>query len=308
MRIITLTLSPCFDVHCYAEEFLAGRENIVRTQSVQLGGKGINISRALAQNGIDSTAVVAVARQGGAELCSALDEAGVEYRAIEICGRVRNNITVHTASGAESRISFDDALENGDELLQGVSEALSELCEGECILAVAGSVPKGVDMDALCDILADLRERGVRLVIDSRSFGLEHLARVRPWLIKPNEEEICTYVAREVSSKDDAALAARELKALGIENVMVTLGGAGAVLCCEDGEYFAACPSVNVRSTIGAGDSAIAGFLTADARGFSKQRALEIAVCYGSAACMREGTLPPRSEDIDLLLKDLDNA
>ena len=308
MRIITLTLSPCFDVHCYADELGLGRENIVRTQSSDLGGKGINISRALAENGIHSIAVVAAARYGGAELCSALDQTGVEYRAIEVGGRVRNNITIHTSCGEESRISFDDVLENGDELLQGVSAALSELCEGECILAVAGSVPKGVDMDALCDILTDFRESGVRLVIDSRSFGINQLARLRPWLVKPNEQEICAYVERKVSSKDDAVLAARELKSLGIENVMVTLGGAGAVLFCEEGEYFTACPSVEVRSTIGAGDSTIAGFLTAQVRGFSKKRALELAVCYGSAACMREGTTPPRSEDIDVLLKAFDNA
>ena len=308
MKIVTLTLSPCFDVHCYADEFLAGRENIVRTQTIQLGGKGINISRALVENGIDSTAVVAMAKQGGAEVRDALDASGLDYRAFAVDGRVRNNITVHTESGEESRISFDDMLENGDELLRDTRRALEVLCESDCILAVAGSVPKGVDIDALCDILDALRERGVRLVIDSRSFTKACLARLRPWLIKPNEQEIRAYTERDISSPEDAMLAARELRMLGVENVMVTLGARGAVLCCGEGEFFARSPDVVVLSTIGAGDSAIAGFLAATALGIFGKRALEIAVCYGSAACMREGTLPPKSEDIEVLLKAFDNA
>ena len=308
MKIVTLTLSPCFDVHCYADEFLAGRENIVRTQTVQLGGKGINISRALLENGIDSTAVVAMAKQGGAEVRDALDASGLDYRAFAVDGRVRNNITVHTTRGNESRISFDDAVENGDELLRDTRRALEVLCESDCILAVAGSVPKGVDIDALCDILDALRERGVRLVIDSRSFTKACLARLRPWLIKPNEQEIRAYTERDISSPEDAMLAARELRMLGVENVMVTLGARGAMLCCGEGEFFVPSPKVTVLSTIGAGDSAIAGFLAATSLGISGQRALEIAVCYGAAACMREGTLPPKREDIDVLLEAIDNA
>lgn len=308
MKIVTLTLSPCFDVHCYADEFLAGRENIVRTQSAELGGKGINISRALLENGIDSTAVVALGRQGGAEVRDALDASGLDYRAVAVDGRVRNNITVHTASGNESRISFDDELEDGVELLKSVSKMLEELCDGECVLAVAGSVPKGVDIDALCDILETFKNRGTRLVIDSRSFDTSRLARLQPWLIKPNEQEICAYTERDISSPEDAISAARELRTLGIDNVMVTLGECGAVLCCGEGEFFVCSPDVALLSTIGAGDSAIAGFLAATALGIFGKRALEIAVCYGSAACMREGTLPPKSEDIEVLLKAFDNA
>ena len=308
MKIITLTLSPCFDVHCYADGFSAGRENIVRTQSAELGGKGINISRALYENGIDSTAVVALGRQGGAEVRDALDASGLDYRAFEVGGRVRNNITVHTENGEESRICFDDAVENGMEFLQSVAELLDGLCESDSLLAVAGSVPKGVDIDALCDILATFSAKGVRLIIDSRSFGKAHLARLRPWLIKPNEQEICAYIGREVSSPEEAISAARELGALGIDNVIVTLGARGAVLCCEEGEFFVPSPRVKALSTIGAGDSTIAGFLAATSLGISGKRALEIAVCYGSAACMREGTLPPKREDIEILLKAFDNA
>ena len=303
MKIITLTLAPCFDVHCYADSFLVGRENIVRTQSAELGGKGINVSRALYENGIDSTAVVALARQGGAEVREALDASGLNYRTVNVGGRVRNNITVHTASGEERRISFDDAVENGDELLHDTRRALDELCERDCILAVAGSVPKGVAIDALCDILDALRERGVRLVIDSRSFTKAQLARLRPWLIKPNEQEIRAYIGEEVNSPEDATSAARELRTLGIDNVMVTLGARGAVLCCGEGEFFVPSPKVTVLSTIGAGDSTIAGFLAATSLGISGKRALEIAVCYGAAACMCEGTLPPKREDIEVLLK-----
>ena len=154
-------------------------------------------------------------------------------------------------------------------------------------------------------MLGKMAARGVKIVVDSRSFPTEDIIALGPWLIKPNEEEIAMYSDIPVHDLESAAEAAQVLKGKGIKNVMISLGAKGAMLCCEDGCYVANAPNVTVLSTIGAGDSSIAGFVAAAKQGFPYSEMLRMAVCYGSAACMTEGTRPPRAEDITKLLESV---
>ena len=121
---------------------------------------------------------------------------------------------------------------------------------------------------------------------------------MKPWLIKPNEEEIGEYLGRSIDSFAEVEAAARELFDTGIENVMISLGAKGALLVCEDGAFVATPPKVDALSTIGAGDSSIGGFLAAAAQGLGSSEMLRTAVAYGTAACMTSGTKPPRAEDV----------
>ena len=139
-------------------------------------------------------------------------------------------------------------------------------------------------------------------MIDSRSFSLDDLRELRPFLIKPNQEEISEYLCREIDSFDEISEAAMALHSDGIENVMISLGGDGAMLACDEGVFVATPPRIDALSTIGAGDSAIAGFLAASKSGKSAPECLCNAVSFGSAACLTEGTKPPRPKDISDLL------
>lgn len=305
MRIVTLTLSPCLDVYCYAEGVELGRENKARTLCEDLGGKGINVSRALLENGIESTCIVAVPQEDGEKLCSLAAAVGVELCAISVRGRVRRNITLHTADGVQTRICFDEGI-LADGLVGEISRRIEEIFGAshgeECILVLAGSIPSGVCASELCELLRALRARGVRLVLDSRSLSREQVLSLSPWLIKPNREEIGAYTDVAVTDVASAALGARELHLAGIENVLVTLDGDGAALCCPEGEFLLSAPRIDVRSAIGAGDSTVAGFIAAACLGERGADALRRAVCYGSAACMREGTAPPSPADVRMLL------
>ena len=112
------------------------------------------------------------------------------------------------------------------------------------------------------------------------------------------------YTDIKITDSETAIKAAKELCDRGIENVMISLGGRGAVLYCGKGGSFCPAPKIHPISTIGAGDSSIAGFITAHALGLSEKEMLFYAVCYGSAACLTEGTRPPRKEDIEAFLHD----
>ena len=143
------------------------------------------------------------------------------------------------------------------------------------------------------------------MVIDSKSFTLEHLFALRPWLIKPNQEEIAEYFGCEIRKLEEAAEKAKLLHEKGIANAMISLGGDGALLACKEGVFTVHAPKIRPVSTIGAGDSSIAGVLAAAAEGKSAADCLKTAVAYGTAACLTAGTLPPRREDIHSILSRL---
>ena len=154
-------------------------------------------------------------------------------------------------------------------------------------------------------MLKKLRVMGVKTVIDSRSFSLSDVIECRPFLIKPNRLEISGMLGREVSSLSAVISSAKDIQRAGVENVMVSLGGEGAVLVTPNGAFYAQAPNITPVSTIGAGDSSIAGFLAATAQNLDCGLRLKTAVAYGSAACLTEGTRPPQKEDVENLLKKI---
>ena len=297
MKIITLTLNPAFDVHCSAEHFEACHENLAVITEREAGGKGVNISRALSMNGVPNLALLAVGDENGADFCRELDKDAMTYDVIELKGRIRENITIHTKDAPETRVSFT-GFDTDESLLAKFEEKLLPTLENGDLVTFTGRVPSGISMDAVKAFLEKIKAAGARVVIDSRSFEKDDLVQMKPWLIKPNEEEIAVYLDREINSFEDVIDGARELRESGIENVMISLGSKGALLVCEDGAYVARPPKIEALSTIGAGDSSIGGFLAAALEGNAYGEMLRRAVSYGSAACLSAGTRPPVAEDV----------
>ena len=304
MRIVTLTLNPAFDVHCHIAEFQAEHENLATVISRDAGGKGVNISRALTRCGVDNLALVVLGAENAADFRNALEADGMSWCELIVPGRIRENITIHTDTAAETRISFV-GFETDANLLDRVSETLYDVALSDCVVTFTGRVPDGIPMEDVKRFLHDLRTHGARIVIDSKSFSLDDLIECRPWLIKPNEEEIATYLGRTVDSFAALADTAMELHRSGIANVMISLGGKGAMLACAEGVFVATPPSIAPVSTIGAGDSSIAGFLAAAKEEADACACLCRAVAYGTAACLTPGTQPPRAEDVTRILSDV---
>lgn len=304
MKIVTLTLNPAFDVHCFAENFQPFHENLAHVTANEAGGKGVNISRALTVNGVENTALVVLGEENGDSFRRALIADQIPFRDVTVAGRIRENITLHTNDAPETRISFAGFTAT-DGLIDRVEALLNDLMDGDCILTFTGRNPEGVSMDRVKSMLIGLQKKGVKIVLDSRSFGKQDMIDVRPWLIKPNEEEIGMYADIDVQDFDSAKQAAETLRAAGIENVMISLGSKGAMLCCEKGCYVVYAPKIEALSTIGAGDSSIGGFCAAAKEGLEYSDMLRYAVAYGSAACMTEGTRPPQAKDVKALLSDL---
>lgn len=297
MKIITLTLNPAFDIHCYVENFAPFHENLAKVTDREAGGKGVNISRALCANGVENLALVVLGDENAQSFRQSLDSDGMSYREITVKGRIRENITIHTSGADETRISFS-GFDTDESLLDKAEDALSDVIADGVFVTFTGRVPSGMSIERVKEFLHRLKNKGARIVIDSKSFSLDDLVEMKPWLIKPNEEEIGEYLGRGIDSFAEVESAARALFDKGIENVMISLGAKGALLVCEDGAFVATPPKVEALSTIGAGDSSIGGFLAAAAQGLGASEMLRTAVAYGTAACMTSGTKPPIAEDV----------
>lgn len=295
MKIYTITLNPAYDVHAYAAHFAPFHENLANVTSREAGGKGVNLSRALQNGGTENTAVIVLGKDNCAEFKAELEAAGLQTILLEKPGRIRENLTLHCAEQPETRISFSGFAVD-DSLLNEVAALLD--VDTDTVITFTGRVASGMSMDKVKAFLNGLQAKGAKIVLDSKSFSLEDIFAVKPWLIKPNQEEISEYLGCEVSNIDEAITKAQIFADHGITNVMVSLGEQGAMLLSNRKCYIATPPAINAISTIGAGDSSLAGFIAAAQKGCDAAGCLKNAVTYGTAACLTEGSLPPTAADI----------
>ena len=294
MKIYTLTLNPAYDIHAFAKDLVINCENLAQIESREAGGKGVNISRALCNGEIPNTAIIVLGKENGDEFKNSISS--MDCVLLEKEGRIRENLTFHLENGTETRISFS-GFPVDDGILEEVLDNI--VIENDTIVTFTGRIPAGVSKDKVKEFLKILQKQGVRIVLDSKSFTIEDIFEIKPWLIKPNQEEISDYLDCEINTLSQVLEKASVFTEHGIVNTMVTLGEKGAALLTKEKVYIATCPVIKAISTIGAGDSTIAGFLAGAFSGENANGCLKTAVSFGTAACLTAGTLPPIKEDIE---------
>ncbi|WP_454196510.1 1-phosphofructokinase family hexose kinase [Nocardia sp. Marseille-Q1738] len=301
--IVTLTVNPSIDrTVTLTEPLHRGAVHRAATVSSHPGGKGVNVSRVVAAAGHATIAVLP--GNAGDPLLRELGDAGISYRAISTPGIARTNLTVAEVDGTTTKIN-----EPGPALPTACADSLAAVLDGLARVAswmvLSGSLPPGVPADWYVTLLRRLR--GIPVAVDASDAPLQALAAefdsAAPRLLKPNTEELGQLTGDNPADLEDplaAAHAAATLVGYGVGAVLATLGKAGAVLVNPDGAWYAAAPPVAPRSTVGAGDSALAGYLLADLDGAGPAERLRRAVAYGSAAAALPGTGVPGPHDIDL--------
>ncbi|MBO4940840.1 MAG: 1-phosphofructokinase family hexose kinase [Clostridia bacterium] len=301
MKIFTITLNPAFDVHLGIERLKLHTENYAYSVAKHAGGKGVNISRALKSFGIENMPFLVLGKSGGAEFLDLLKKDGLLCRTIMTDGMVRENITLHASDG-ETRISTE-----GCEISETIFEELFGSIKNECnentIVTFTGRLPKGISKEKAAEFLLKIREFGLKVVVDCNSFSKDELFRIKPFLIKPNEQEIAQLTGKKAENTEDALKLAEELCEKGIENVIVSLGEQGFSYCNKNHKFIISVPKVEVISTIGAGDSLIAGFVAGMIKGFGVEETLRLAAAFGTAACRTVGTNPPQRKEIDKIFE-----
>ncbi|MDF3300590.1 1-phosphofructokinase [Streptomyces tropicalis] len=293
--IVTVTPNPSLD-RTYEVPSLE-RGEVVRATGERMdpGGKGVNVSRAIAAAGRSTVAVLPLGGAPGALVADLLDAQGIEAAPVPVAGATRSNIALAEADGVLTKINAP-----GPELTAAEQELLLETVRqrsrGADWIACCGSLPRGLAPSWYADLVARAHTAGVRIALDTSGPALLAALRRGPDVVKPNAEELAEAVGRPLATVGDALKAAEELRGLGAGAVLASLGADGQLLVDATGAWFGSAPVDTVRSNVGAGDSSLAGFLIA---GGSGPDALASAVAHGAAAVRLPGSVMPAPTDLD---------
>lgn len=286
-RIVTLTLNPAVDEHY---EVLSEHNGELRLVGRDRGGKGINVARALHSAGVESICYVVIGERDREEFLLGEDVSFLNIHARTVRGGVRTNSHIHTTTGDRVESGASEPLTDAD-IIAVFSELDRLLGEGD-VLAVCGSAPAGTNTSLIAEMLVGQRERGVQIIVDSRTLSLGDISMIRPIMIKPNAEEAEQYLGYPLDESNIYDALGELAAPLGAD-VLLTLGADGACLYSGGRIYRARSYSVEVKSTTGAGDSTVCAYIIGILRDLCASDVLRLAVAFGCAACEMEGSTPP---------------
>lgn len=283
--IYTVTFNPAIDYVMYIDKITDGKTNRSSSEEIYFGGKGINVSLVLNELGQSTKALGFVAGFSGMAIEKYLDDLGVENDFVHLDkGFSRINVKIKGDKETEINGSGPDIRnENIEEFLLKIGN----IKDGDTLI-LAGSIPKSVP-DDIYDIIVDsLCDKDIRIVVDATGNLLKNALKYRPFLIKPNKDELMELLNKELSSVQEIVDSARTLRDMGAQNVLVSMASEGAVLLDSQGKvhFCAGAKGVTVNS-VGAGDSMIAGFLAGVDKGYDY--ALKLGTAAGGATAFSRG-------------------
>lgn len=300
--IYTVTLNPALDKTVRVPDFTLDAVNRIVELRRDAGGKGINVSKVIQKLGGASEVVAILAGDTGRWIAGALTDAGIRVKAFPAEGETRTNLKVvdpvrdtHTDINEPGPTVTDALL---DEMLSVLAE---QVTTGDSVV-LSGSLPAGVSAATYAAWTRTLREAGARVYLDADGEALSHGLEAQPYFTKPNDHELSALVGRDLTNVAEIAAAARELVEKGVERVVVSMGGEGALLATADGTWHASSVRVPVGSTVGAGDSVVAAFVYADAQGMGIEDSLRLAMATGAANVMETGTQAAERSAVDALV------
>lgn len=285
--IYTVTLNPSLDYFLSVEHFAIGKTNRSNEEVYRPGGKGINVSWVLHNLGLESTALGFLAGFTGQEIKRQMETTGIATDFIELPGGMsRLNVKLKQMDATEINASGPILSEKN---LEELRKKLSALTRGD-ILILSGSLPGSVTTDIYKDLMEEVDGKGIPVIVDAVGDALLKTLPLHPFLIKPNHQELSELFDVELSTREQVIPYAGKLQEWGAQNVLVSLGGAGAVLLDQNGVvYESEVPRGKLINAVGAGDSMVAGFLAGYLEKQDFAHAFLMGMAAGSASAFSEG-------------------
>jgi len=305
--VVTVTPNPSVDWTLEIPTLVRGAVHRITGQHQEPSGKGVNVTRALTSNEVASLAVLFIGGPEGAELELLLQAEHIAYATVRIHDSVRVNISLTEPDGTATKINAIGPALRDSEAEDLLSAAVAAGDGADWVLG-SGSLPRGMSVDFYARLGKAIHDNAGRFALDSSGPALVAGLSARPDVIKPNADELSEAVGRPVATLGDAVVAARELMTLGAQTVVVSLGADGALLVDGVGVLHAAASVESPKSTVGAGDALLAGYLAgtlSDAG--DRAAALREAVAWGSAAVRVEGSRVPVIAESDRAAVVLDS-
>lgn len=282
--LYTLTLNPSIDYIMHISNVKVGETNYADKEKMLPGGKGINVSRILNQLGVANKALGFIGGHTGRFIEDWLKKEGADHDFISINGDTRINVKLK--GEVETEINGKGPIITEVESKKLLTK-VGQLTSTDTII-LSGSKSRGLSDTFYNQIIDICTERNISFVIDTNSKELLDILKAKPFLVKPNQAELGQLFNQPIQSKTDAIYYGKKLQEGGAQNVIVSLGGDGAIFIDDQETYIAASPRGKVINTVGSGDSMIAGFMAGIEKGLSKLEAFKLSVQCGSATAFSE--------------------
>jgi 6-phosphofructokinase 2 len=289
-NIITITLSPAVDKSTFVERIVPDHKLRCAEPTFEPGGGGINVSRALKKLGYASTAMYAQGGYTGKILQDLLFKENILQTPVQVQQTTRENfIVVETSTNLQYRYGMPSP-----DLTQGAID----------YIVLSGSIPRSVSVDFFKKLSHHCISKNIKLVADTSGNALLEVIKQGVYLIKPNLKELSELAGVDIQNVHQQVEAAKRItKELPVHIIVVSLGAAGAMLVSGDELYHVGAPSVKRKSTVGAGDSMVAGMVYALAHEWPLELVLKYGIACGTAATMNSGTQLCNKEDVEMLFE-----
>ena len=307
--IYTITFNPALDYTVQVEKFEIGKINRTKSENILAGGKGLNVSIILKRLGIENTALSFIAGFTGKELERKIQQYNIKTDFIEVDkGYTRINVKISSLEKNSLIQESETALNgNGPEITENDIERLLKKIQkinSNDMVILSGNIPKCINENIYEIICKELDGKNVKFVVDASQKLLMNCLKYKPFFIKPNKDELEETFNTKIETKEEIIIYAKKLQEKGAQNVLISLGGDGAILLTEKNEiYYSNTPKGQVVNTVGAGDSMVAGFIAGYLKKQNYKEALKLGIASGSATAFSAGLA--LKEEIDELLKQI---
>lgn len=303
--IYTVTLNPAIDKTVEINGLVLGGVNRTVSERTDAGGKGINVSKVIKTLGGQSTAMGIIGGGTGDAIEEYLKSLDIAADFVRVPGPTRTNLKIiDTENHINTDINEQGCPIDGEAVKMVEQKLTSALNPGD-IAVLAGSVPRGAPADIYARLVRLCNSHEALTFLDVDGALLTEGIKAKPYLIKPNIDELSRISGKKLETARAAAGVAAELVRGGVTNVVVSLGGDGALFCSESGVYHARGLKVPVRSTVGAGDSMVAALCVSAQRGCDISQTITLAVATSAANVTCSGTQPAQYSLIEELKKQV---
>ncbi len=288
--ILTITLNTSIDKRYVVNGAENGKVNRVLSCSYTAGGKGLNVARVLALGKSEVMASGFVGGHAGSYIEERLGEEGIPCRFYHVTGESRSCINIWDEKNKTQTEYLEPGFEASEKDVEGFLSLYQELLAKAEVVSLSGSAPRRVAPDIYAKMIHTAKKQGKRVLLDTSSSLLAEGLKAGPTLIKPNIDEIRALTGRACQDMEELVQAAEALHRGGIEYVVISLGGDGSLMVCNEGVLRAQVPSLKTVNTVGCGDSMIAGFAEGLEKGESAERMLQRASAVSAAAALDRET------------------
>lgn len=303
--ILTVTMNAAIDKRYVVKCFEEGQVNRVTTCTYTPGGKGLNVSKPASIVGAEVVATGFVGGHAGDYIVDSLKNFGIKSEFYHMCEESRSCINIWNEEKREQTEFLEPGFTVSEEDFDKFMEKFEKLIVQADVVAISGSLPKGLDGTAYQRMVKAVKDAGKKVILDTSGKLLEMGIKAKPTMVKPNIDEIRMLTGSHCDTREELVEAAQKIHRAGIEVVVISLGAEGAVLVCDNGVYRAVVPKIDAVNTVGCGDSMIAGFALGFEKNLPIEETLKLASGISAAAALREETGFFVKEDMERILPDI---